>query len=77
MHTEAPWGSKRRGCHPIIGGATPPPPPKASGLESILDKQLCTHVGEGPRAGQAWKKKPDNWPKVNKEQRPGRTALYK
>ena len=25
------------------------------------------HVGEGPRAGQVWKKKPGNWPKVNKD----------
>ena len=25
---------------------------------------LHTHVSVGPRAGQIWKKKPDNWPKV-------------
>ena len=70
-------GVKKEGVPPHNRWCHTPPPPKASGLESILDKQLCTHVGEGPRAGQAWKKKPDNWPKVNKEQRPGRTALYK
>ena len=29
---------------------------------------MLTRVGEGPRAGQVWKKKPDNWPKVDKDQ---------
>ena len=28
---------------------------------------MRVHVGEGPEADQVWKKKPDNWPKVNKE----------
>ena len=32
-----------------------------------LGKKLHTHIGEGPRAGQVRKKKPDNWPKVNKD----------
>ena len=32
-----------------------------------LSKKLRMHVGEGPRAGQVWQKKPDNWPKVNKD----------
>ena len=32
-----------------------------------LGKKLCTHAGEGPRAGQVWKKKPDNWPDVNRD----------
>ena len=32
-----------------------------------LGKKLHTYVGEGPRAGQVRKKKPDNWPKVNKD----------
>ena len=40
---------------------------KAPSLESILGKKLHTHVSEGPRTGQVRKKKPDNWPKVNKE----------
>jgi len=29
---------------------------------------MCAHPGEGPRAGQVWKNKPDNWLKENKNQ---------
>ena len=25
------------------------------------------HIGKRPTAGQVWKKKPDNWPKINKD----------
>ena len=32
-----------------------------------LGKKLHMHVGEGPRVGQVWKKKPDNRLKVNKD----------
>ena len=32
-----------------------------------LGIKFHTHVGEGPRSGQVWKKKPDNCPKVNKD----------
>lgn len=28
---------------------------------------LHKHMGEGPRVGQRWKKKPDNWLKVYKD----------
>ena len=64
MHRKPPWGSKRRGRHPIIGDAKAPIGFRA-GIH--LGKKLRTHIGEGPRAGQMWKKKPDNWPKINKE----------
>ena len=30
-------------------------------------KKVAQTCGEGPRAGQVWKKKPDKWPKVNKD----------
>ena len=63
MRRKAPWGSKRRGHHPIICDGRP------TDLWAIihLGKKLRTHVGEDPRAGQVWKKKPDNGPKVNKD----------
>ena len=32
-----------------------------------LSKRLHTHVGEGPGTSWVWKKKQDNWPKVNKD----------
>ena len=28
---------------------------------------MYTHVREGPRAGQVWRKKPDNWPEMNRD----------
>ena len=64
MRRKVPWGSKRRRCHPIIGDAKAP-----IGLWAgiHLGKELHTHAEEGPRAGQVWKKKPGNWPKVNKD----------
>lgn len=37
-----------------------------AGLEPILEKKLHIHLGEGPKIGQVWKKKPDDWLKVNK-----------
>ena len=64
MCRKAPWGSKRRGHHPRIGDA------KAlhrTGLFPHLGKKLHMHVGEGPRAGQRWKKKLDSWPRVSKD----------
>ena len=30
-------------------------------------KPLRTRVREGARAGQAWRKKPDDWPAVNRD----------
>ena len=45
---------------------------QGSGLESILEKSFICLLVRILRAGQAWKKKPDNWPKVNKS---GRTVL--
>ena len=32
-----------------------------------LGKELCMDVGDRPRAGHVWEKKPDNWPKVTKD----------
>ena len=65
MSRKAPWGSKRRGYHPITCDVKGIP----TGLWARIHpgKKFCTHVGEGPRAGQVWKKKPDNWLKVNKD----------
>ena len=40
-----------------------------------LGNKLHRHVWEGPRVGQGWKKKKNNWPRVKK--RPGRNGLYK
>ena len=34
------------------------------GICSLCGIELHMHVGEGPRAGQKWKKKLDSWPKV-------------
>ena len=49
--------------------------PEAFTLRSILAEGcMCTPV-EGPRVGQVWKKKPDNWPEGRKK--PGRNDLYK
>jgi len=69
-----PWTAAHQASLSIINSwglldvkAPSPYPPEASGLESILEKKLHTHVSEGARAGQVWKKKTDNWPKVNKE----------
>lgn len=63
MCRKAPWGPKER--TPPPGYVMPRLPHRPLRLESILEK-LCTHVGEGPRASQVWKKKPVNWAKVNK-----------
>ena len=41
--------------------------PIGSWTEIYLGKNLHTHGGEGPKAGQMWKKKPGNWLKVNKD----------
>lgn len=32
-----------------------------------LGKKLCMDVGDSPREGHVWEKKPDNWPKVTKD----------
>ena len=57
-------GSKREGRHPlIICGDSPTG--LCGGIH--LSKKLHVHVGEGPRAGQVWKKQQDDWPKVNKD----------
>lgn len=56
----APWGSKRRVHHPKIGDAKVPHRP----LGWNLSWQFCWR---GPRAGHVWKKKQDNWPKLNKD----------
>ena len=70
MPRKAPWRSKRRGCHPVIGEAKDPLTRLWTRIH--LGEKLHVCFGEDPRAGQVWKKKPDNWPKVNKS---GRSAL--
>ena len=64
VHRKASAGPKRRECHPITGNAKAP-----SGLWPgiPLGRELYICVGEDCRAGQVWKKKPDNWPKVSKD----------
>ena len=64
VQRNAPRGSKRRGCHPIIGSAKTP-----TGLCTgvHLGKNLHMHIGERPRTDQEWEKKWDNWPKVNQD----------
>ena len=62
MCRKPPWGSKRRGRHPIIGDAKTPIG-LCGGIH--LSKMLRMNAGEGPRTGQIWKKTQDNWPKVN------------
>ena len=40
----------------------PRPASEVSGLDP------CNmHIGKNLKAGQMWKKEPDNWPKVNKD----------
>ena len=56
-------GQKGRGCYPIMSGHAPTV--LHGGIH--LNKELCTHLGEGPRTSQVWKKKRENWPKVNKD----------
>ena len=46
---------------------TPPPPTHSPLGWNPSWKDSLTYVGEGPRGGRVWKKKPDNWPKVNKD----------
>ena len=64
MLRKAPWGSKREGCHPIIGVVKPPTGPHA-GIH--LGGKLHRQMGEDTSTGQLWEKKQDNWPKVNKD----------
>ena len=48
-------------------------PPRSLHFKIHLGSGVCGYPGEGPRIGQVWKKKPDNW--AERRQRPGRTAL--
>ena len=41
----------------------------------LLSKKFHMHVRKGPRRGQVWGKKSDNWPE--ERQGPGRTAVCK
>ena len=61
MYRKVPWGSKRRGHHPTVCDA------KGFWARNHLGKKLLIYVEEGHRVGQVWKKKPDNWLKVNKD----------
>ena len=50
-------------------------PPRSLHLKIHLGWRVHVHtLGEGPRVGQVWKKKLDNWPEAR--QRPRRTDLY-
>ena len=44
-----------------------PKPPIGLWAGIHLGKKFCTYAGEGPRAGQMRKKKPDYWSKVNRD----------
>ena len=66
MFRKAPWGSKGEDTIPRY--VMPRLPHRPMGWTPSW-KKLCTHVAGGggcPRASQVWKKKPDNWAKVNK-----------
>ena len=64
MRRKVPWRSKREGASPHNKcGHTPKG--LCGGIH--LSKELRTHAWEGPRIGQVWEKKRDNWPKVNKD----------
>ena len=41
--------------------------PMGSWTEIYLGQNLRSHSGKGPKAGQMWKKKLDNWLKVDKD----------
>ena len=64
MLRKAPWGSKREGVSPH-NKCGHSPTGLCGGIH--LSKKLYTHVGVSLRTGQVWKKKQDNWPKVNKD----------
>ena len=42
-------------------------PPRSLPFEICLGWGVQAQPGKGPRMGQVWKKKPDNWLKVNKD----------
>ena len=67
MHTsrKAHWGVKKEGAPPHNMWCQGSPIGLWDWIH--LGKKLRMHVGEGPWAGQVWKKKPDNWSKVNKD----------
>ena len=70
MCTKAPQGQRRghpplvcnakAAWHPLENGFQP----RIGGLQSMV---LHMPMGKGPGVSQAWKKKPDNWPKVNND----------
>lgn len=49
--------------------------PRSLHFEIHIGWGLCGHQGQGPRVGQVWRKKPNNWPEGR--QRWGRTEVYK
>ena len=51
---------------PLIGD-TPTLTPLGLWAGIHFGKMLHAHVGKCPRAGQVWKKKPDNWPKISQD----------
>ena len=65
---KASLGVKSQGCQAIMRLASS----RRLCIEIHLGKKLHLHVGGSLRAGQMWRKKADNWLKVNKdgEERP-------
>ena len=72
MRREAPWGQRSgdnsRPCGALLL-------PEAFTSRSILAQGCMPTPGEGPRVGQVWEKKPDNW--LEGRQTSGRTDPYK
>ena len=71
MRRKAPCGSKvEEQCQATVSLGSSQKP-----WRSIL-AEGCMHTqGKGPRVGQLWRKKSDNWPE--ERQGPGRTAVCK
>ena len=42
-------------------------PPRSLLFDIHLDWEVRAHPREGPRVSQVWKKKPDNWLKINRD----------
>ena len=63
MGRKAPWGVRKRVCHPVISVEC------TTGLHDgiHLSKKLHAHLGEGSRNSHCVKNRQDNWPNVNKD----------
>ena len=71
MRRKAPCGSKvEEQCQATVSLGS-----SQEAFEIHLGWRVHAHPGEGPRVGQLWQKKSDNWPE--ERQGPGRTAVCK